>query len=42
MIRGGMGTGMPAWGPIFSDEELQALLDYLWAFQFSLQIGDER
>lgn len=35
IIRGGMGTGMPAWGAIFGDEELQALLDYLWTFQFS-------
>lgn len=34
IVRGGMGTGMPAWGAIFSDEELQALLDYLWTFQF--------
>jgi mono/diheme cytochrome c family protein len=32
--RGGMGTGMPAWGTIFSDDELQALLAYLWTFQF--------
>jgi mono/diheme cytochrome c family protein/plastocyanin len=35
IIRGGMGTGMPAWGTIFDDEELRALLDYLWTFQFS-------
>ncbi len=35
IMRGGMGTGMPAWGAVFSDEELQALLDYLWTFQFS-------
>ena len=34
IIRGGMGTGMPAWGALFTDEELQALLDYLWTFQF--------
>ena len=35
IIRGGMGTGMPAWGTIFTGEELQALLDYLWTFQFA-------
>ena len=35
IIRGGMGTGMPAWGTVFSDEELRALLAYLWTFQFS-------
>lgn len=34
ILRGGMGTGMPAWGAIFTDRELQALLDYLWTFQF--------
>lgn len=39
MIRGGMGDGMPAWGTVFSDEELQALLDYLWTFQFPQEKG---
>lgn len=34
ILRGGMGTGMPAWGAILTDAELQALLDYLWTFQF--------
>jgi mono/diheme cytochrome c family protein/plastocyanin len=34
ILRGGMGTGMPYWGPIFSDHELWALVDYLWTFQF--------
>ena len=33
ILRGGMGAGMLAWGAIFSAEELQALLDYLWTFQ---------
>jgi mono/diheme cytochrome c family protein/plastocyanin len=32
--RGGMGTGMPYWGTIFSDEEIEALIAYLWRFQF--------
>ncbi len=36
ILRGGMGTGMPAWGAILTDEELQALLDYLWTFQFAV------
>jgi mono/diheme cytochrome c family protein len=35
IIRGGMGTGMPYWGPIFTAEQIQALVDYLWTFQFS-------
>ncbi len=34
IIRGGMGTGMPYWGPIFTNEEIEALLDYIWTFQF--------
>lgn len=34
IIRGGMGTGMPYWGPIFSESQLWALVDYLWTFQF--------
>ena len=34
IIRGGMGTGMPYWGPIFTAEQIHALIDYLWTFQF--------
>jgi mono/diheme cytochrome c family protein len=34
IIRGGMGTGMPYWGPILTNEQIQALIDYLWTFQF--------
>ena len=34
LIRGGMGTGMPAWGPVFTDAQAWALIDYLWTFQF--------
>lgn len=34
IIRGGMGTGMPYWGTIFTNDEVQALVDYLWTFQF--------
>jgi mono/diheme cytochrome c family protein/plastocyanin len=34
ILRGGMGTGMPYWGPIFSDEQTWALVDYLLTFQF--------
>jgi len=30
--RGGMGTGMPYWGSIFTEEELAALVGYLWTF----------
>ncbi len=34
IIRGGMGTGMPYWGPILTREQIQALVDYVWTFQF--------
>jgi cytochrome c oxidase subunit 2 len=33
--RGGMGTGMPYWGSIFTEEELTALVDYLWTFSLT-------
>lgn len=35
LVRGGMGTGMPYWGSIFTDEELWALVDYVRSFAFS-------
>lgn len=34
IIRGGMGTGMPYWGPIFTESQMWTLVDYLWTFQF--------
>ena len=34
IVRGGMGTGMPYWGPIFTQEQIWSLVDYLWTFQF--------
>lgn len=33
--RGGMGTGMPGFGPIFTQEESWLLVDYIWGFVFS-------
>ena len=33
--RGGMGTGMPYWGTIFTTEETWNLVDYLWSFFFT-------
>lgn len=30
--RGGMGTGMPYWGSIFTEDELAVLVDYVWTF----------
>ena len=32
--RGGMGTGMPYWGTIFTEEETWSVVDYLWTFLF--------
>jgi len=32
--RGGMGTGMPSFGPILTPEETWILVDYLWTFVF--------
>jgi mono/diheme cytochrome c family protein len=41
LLRGGMGTGMPNWGTIFTEEEIWALVDYLWTFQFALEENTE-
>ncbi len=32
IVRGGMGTGMPYWGRIFTEKEIESLLSYLWGF----------
>jgi len=34
IARGGMGSGMPNWGTVFSEEQIWSLVDYLWRFQF--------
>jgi plastocyanin len=34
IIRGGMGTGMPSWGSIFTESQLWSIVGYLWTFQF--------
>lgn len=36
MTRGGMGTGMPYWGPIFTNKQIDALVTYLYSFAFSM------
>jgi mono/diheme cytochrome c family protein/plastocyanin len=40
IIRGGMGTGMPNWGNIFTEDEIWALIDYLWTFPFSTEVEE--
>ena len=37
LIRGGMGTGMPYWGPIFTEAQTWVLVDYLYTFQFEME-----
>ena len=32
IIRGGMGTGMPYWGPILTRQQIDALVSYLYTF----------
>ena len=35
--RGAMGTGMSYWGSMLAEEELSALVDYLWTFSLGTQ-----
>lgn len=37
IIRGGMGTGMPYWGPILTSEEIDAVVAYLYHFAWQGQ-----
>ena len=37
ILRGGMGTGMPMWGSIFTEHQIQDLVAYLYSFQFQYQ-----
>jgi mono/diheme cytochrome c family protein/plastocyanin len=34
IIRGGMGTGMPSWGPILTGEQMDEMISYLYSFAF--------
>ena len=34
ILRGGMGTGMPMWGSIFTEGQIWDLVAYLYSFQF--------
>jgi mono/diheme cytochrome c family protein len=34
ILRGGMGTGMPMWGSIFTHEQIWNIVSYLYIFQF--------
>jgi len=35
IIRGGMGTGMPYWGPILTRDQIDALVGYLYRFAWN-------
>jgi mono/diheme cytochrome c family protein/plastocyanin len=37
ILRGGMGTGMPMWGSIFTEEQMWKLIAYIYSFQFEYQ-----
>ena len=37
ILRGGMGTGMPMWGSIFTEEQIWDLIAYIYSFQFEFQ-----
>jgi mono/diheme cytochrome c family protein/plastocyanin len=34
ILRGGMGTGMPMWGSIFTEQQIWDLIAYIYSFQF--------
>ena len=38
ILRGGMGTGMPMWGSIFTEEQIWDLVAYLYSFQFEYPV----
>jgi mono/diheme cytochrome c family protein/plastocyanin len=42
IIRGGMGTGMPYWGPIYTDDDTWAVIAYLSSFIFDLEFEHEQ
>ena len=37
ILRGGMGTGMPMWGSIFTEQQIWDLVSYLYWFQFEYE-----
>ena len=37
ILRGGMGTGMPMWGSILTEEQIWDLIAYVYSFQFEYQ-----
>lgn len=42
VLRGGMGTGMPMWGAIFTEQQRWDLVAYLYSLQFEYDVEEER
>ncbi len=40
ILRGGMGTGMPMWGSIFTEEQIWDLVAHLYSFQFEYDVPE--
>jgi mono/diheme cytochrome c family protein len=41
ILRGGMGTGMPMWGSIFTEQQIWDLIAYLYSFQFEYTVSQQ-
>ncbi len=39
ILRGGMGTGMPYWGPIFTSRQIDDLVTYLYSLHLNREAG---
>ncbi len=35
IVRGGMGTGMPEWGSLYTEQDLRDVIAYIRSFTFS-------
>lgn len=41
ILRGGMGTGMPEWGSLYSEQELEDLVAFLRSFTFDIEANSK-
>jgi hypothetical protein len=39
MLRGGMGTGMPSYGEIYTQEQIEALVALIYTFAMDLGVS---
>jgi len=42
ILRGGMGTGMPMWGSIFTEQQIWDLTAFLYSFQLEYRVPQEQ